>query len=174
MRGWPKGKKHKKGWKENISKGMKKYFSNPKARKKHSRIMKKHYSNPSARLHMSRAIRKLYRENPDILKKIDKSVTIWWREHPNVKKERSETLKKLFIKNPDKFKNFLKYGKNPSRLHLKTKQGFLVRSHGEKTIADFLHDNKIQSQYEAKTLIFEKEGRDKVEEKGVILNTESL
>jgi len=158
-RGWPKGKKHKKGWRENISKGMKKYYSNPESIKKHSRVMKKAYSSPSARLRMSRSIKKMYRENPELIKKIDRTVTRWWREHPNIRKERSETLKKLFIKNPSKFSNFMKYGKNPNQLRLRTKKGFLVRSKGEQTIANFLHDNNIQNSYESKTLIFKEEGQ---------------
>jgi hypothetical protein len=53
----------------------------------------------------------------------------------------------------------MKYGKNSSVPHLKTKQGFLVRSKGEQKIANFLYDNKIKSFYEGKTLMFEKEGQ---------------
>jgi hypothetical protein len=67
--------------------------------------------------------------------------------------------KTLFLKNPEKFKKFIKGGKNSSALHLKTKQGFLVRSHGEQTIANFLYDSKVPSQYESKTLIFKDEGQ---------------
>jgi len=141
-RGWPKGRKHTKKGKENISKAMKKYCSTPSAKLKRSKIMKKRY-----------------KENPNIINKIDKAVTSWWREHPNIRKERSETLKKLFIKNPSKFSNFMKYGKNPNQLRLRTKKGFLVRSKGEQTIANFLHDNNIQNSYESKTLIFKSEGQ---------------
>ena len=141
-RGWPKGRKHTKEAKKNISEGMKKYCSSPSAKLKRSRIMKKRY-----------------KENPELIKKIDKAITGWWKEHPNIRKERSETLKSLFIKNPSKFSKFLKYGKNPNQLRFKTKQKFLVRSRGEQKIADFLYINKIPSLYESKPLIFKEEGQ---------------
>ena len=86
-------------------------------------------------------------------------MTRWWHEHPNIRKERSIKAKKFFMEHPDKFKNFMKHGSNSNKLHLKTKQGFLVRSKGEKKIANFIFENKIKSSYENKTLIFEKEGQ---------------
>jgi hypothetical protein len=137
-----KGKKCTKEQKEKISKSKKKFFSNPLARRRWSRLM-----------------RKRYKEHPQLAKQIDRVMTKWWCEHPNIKEKMSIRAKNLFINNPDKFKKFLKYGKNPALPRFKTKQGFLVRSRGEQQIANFLHTNKIQSQYEAKTLIFKKEGQ---------------
>ena len=139
---WPKGKKCTKEQKEKISKSLKKYYSNPLARKKHSTAM-----------------RKRYKEHPQLAKQIDRKMTEWWREHPHVKKEMSIKVKNLFISNPDKFKKFLKYGSNPAFPRFKTKSGFLVKSRGEQKIANFLHDNKISSSYESKTLIFKEEGQ---------------
>jgi len=136
------GKKCTKEQKEKISKSKKKYFSNPLARKKHSIAMRKRYV-----------------EHPLLAKQIDRTMTKWWREHPNVKKEMSIRAKTLFIKHPEKFKKFIKYGNNPASLRFKTKQGFKVRSRGEQKIANFLFDNKINSQYESKTLIFKEEGQ---------------
>jgi hypothetical protein len=107
---------------------------------------------------ISLSVKKYWENNPEAIRKIDLEMTKWWREHRNIKKERSVVAKKLFIEHPEKFEKFLKYGNNPSLPQFKTKQHFLVRSKGEQQIANFLHDNKIQSQYEAKTLIFEKEG----------------
>ena len=139
---WPKGRKHTKEEIKKISKFTSRYYSNPLARKKMSTLKKKQYQ-----------------ERPELITEIDRTVTKWWREHPHIKKERSETLKKLFIEHPDKFKKFLKYGSNPILPHFKTKQKFLVRSRGEQTIANFLHDNNLVAQYESKTLIFKEEGQ---------------
>ena len=156
---WPKGRKRTKENKEKTGKATKKYFSNPLARKKHSIAMKKYYSNPKAREKVSRRVKKYWHTHPKFAKEIDRKITEWWKEHPNIKEERSTTLKNLFMKNPNKLKNFLKYGKNPNKLRFKTKQKFLVRSKGEKQIADFLYKNKISSSYESKTLIFKEEGQ---------------
>ncbi len=136
------GKKCTKEQKEKISKSKKKFFSNPLARKRWSRLM-----------------RKRYKEHPLLASQIDRTMTKWWREHPNIKKEMSIRAKNLFISNPEKFKKFIRYGNNPASPRFHTKQGFKVRSRGEQTIANFLHKNKIKSQYESKTLIFKEEGQ---------------
>jgi hypothetical protein len=143
--GWPKGRKrrkHTKEEKEHLSRKMKEHLSNPKARKKDSEALKKYCQ-----------------EHPEYVKRLDKASTEWWYEHPNIRKEMSIRYKKLFLTHPEKFKKFMQYGRNSGKLHLKTKNGFLVRSQGEKTIANFLHDNKIKADYEKHTLIFRKEGQ---------------
>jgi len=148
-----------------LSAALKKRYSNPLARKKMSLSLKKYFSNPEARLKMSRIRKKYFKEhpefskNPNFIRKIDRAVTKWWKEHPHIKKERSIKIKNLFIKNPEKFEKFMKYGSNNKKPHLKTKSGFLVRSHGEQKIANFLFEKKIKSSYEKQTLIFEKEGQ---------------
>ena len=134
---WPKGRKHTEEERKEVSKSVKKYFSNPASRKKHSIAMR----------------------NPEVVRKIDRARTKWWREHPNIKEETSIRVKNLFMKHPEKFKKFLKYGSNPNSLRFRTKQGFLVRSRGEQDIANFLHDNNLVAQYESKTLIFKEEGQ---------------
>ena len=156
---------------------LKKYYSNPEVRKESSReqkkywkehpelrkkmkeLTRKYYSNLGARKKLSEIKKKQYKENPKLLQKMDKTMTKWWHEHPNIRKERSDAVKRFFINNPQKFSKFLKYGKNSSILHIKTKQGFIVRSRGEQKIANFLAENRIKSAYESKTLIFEKEGQ---------------
>jgi hypothetical protein len=184
MRGWPKGKRKSAKIRRKLSLSVKKYFSNPKIlekarkiwyspayRKKLSLSKKKYYSNSKAREKTSRALKR-YFSNPRarekhrkllstlaFREKVDRAMTSWWKEHPYIRKEMSIRAKNLFMKNPKKFENFMKYGNNPSVLHLKTKQGFLVRSQGEQDIANFLHDNKIQPQYESKILIFREEGQ---------------
>lgn len=137
----------------------KKYYSNPITRQKISKLLKKYYSNPKARERDSRIQKRYLMKHPEFAERMDRAMTKWWCEHPNIKKEKSIEFKKLFIKNPARFRKFMSYGNNSKKPHLKTKQGFLVRSKGEQKIANFLHDNKISSAYESKTLNFEKEGQ---------------
>lgn len=129
---WPKGKKHSEKQKERIRLKLQNFYKDPKARKRISMIK-----------------RLQYKTNPELRKKIDKIITGWWKDNPNIRKERSKKIKQFFIKNPKAFREFLKHGKNPLKRHIRTKQGFLVRSNGEKQIADFLYRNKIKSSYEA-------------------------
>jgi len=137
----------------------KKYYSNPIARQKISELLKKYYSDPQARKRNSMIQKRYLKKHPEFVERMDKAMTKWWYEHPNIRKERSTKIKSLMMKHPEKFKKFMKYGSNPSLPQFKTKQHFLVRSRGEQTIANFLHDNSISSQYESKTLNFEKEGQ---------------
>ena len=139
---WPKGRKHTKEEIKKISKFTSRYYSDPLVRKKMSELKKKQYQ-----------------ERPELITEIDRKITAWWKEHPHIRKERSIAVKRFFMKHPDKFKKFMKYGKNSSVPHLKTKQGFIVSSYGEQKIANFLFDSKIKSLYEGKTLIFKKEGQ---------------
>ncbi|PIU76154.1 hypothetical protein COS75_00495 [Candidatus Pacearchaeota archaeon CG06_land_8_20_14_3_00_35_12] len=98
-------------------------------------------------------------ESMILRQKIDRIMTAWWREHPNIRKEVSEKAKRMFISHPERFKKFMKNGKNPFSAKIRTKNGFFVRSKGEKEIANFLFENEIKAEYESKTLIFEKEGQ---------------
>jgi hypothetical protein len=94
-------------------------------------------------------------KNISLRKKVDRIVTRWWREHPNVKKRVSEKIKKYYIENPKAFEKFLSGGKNPFKKKIKTKFGYKVRSKGEKEIADFLFDSKINAIYEKYTLFLD-------------------
>lgn len=160
-----------------MSEVLKKYYSNPETRKKiaeerrkywrgnpkinrrYTELSRKAHSSPAYRKKMSEIKKKQYKKNLEIIKRIDRKMTEWWKEHPNIRKERSIKIKNLFIRHPEKFRRFLRYGGNPSLPRFRTKQKFLVRSRGEQKIANFLFDNKIKSLYEAKTLIFKKEGQ---------------
>ena len=90
----------------------------------------------------------------ELRNKVDKIITKWWKEHPNVRKERSEKLKKYYRENPKAFQKFMKGGKTSSQLKIISKLG-KVRSSGEKQIANFLYDNKIKAYYEKYTLFLE-------------------
>ncbi len=108
------------------------------------------YGNKSLRMRMSRIKKKQYVKT-DLEKKIDRTVTKYYREHPLMRRKQAQKAMDYFKRNPRAFHRFLEAGKNPLRKHIKTKPGFLVRSKGEKRIADFLFDNGIKAEYECKT-----------------------
>jgi DNA helicase-4 len=112
------------------------------------------YKSKKLRKKVGKSVRKAF-SNENIRKKIDRGVTAYYREHPNMKKEQAKKAMDYFKKNPKAFKKFLKAGKNPLKKHIKTKQGELVRSKGEQAIANWLKDNKIPYQYESKTLFLD-------------------
>ena len=112
------------------------------------------YKNKNLRKKVGKAVRKAFL-NEEIIAKIDRSVTSYYREHPRMKKKQAEKAMNYFKKNPAAFAKFLKAGKNPLTRHIKTKQGFLVRSDGERKIANWLFDRKISAFYEVKTLFLD-------------------
>ncbi len=175
---WPKGKKHTREEKKKISKELRKYYSNPQAIKKARKVwssptykkklslsLKKYFSKPGTKEKASKTLKKYFQNHSGFvqtsksIEKIDRAMTKWWKEHPNVRRERSRAVKKFFIEHPSKFRKFMKYGKNSSVLRLKTKNGFIVRSYGEQKIANYLYDNGIEFSYEKEILVFEKEGQ---------------
>lgn len=132
---------------ENIKKV---YQERPEIKHKISLSLKKYWNkNPEAKIEMSRIKKQQYKSNPELRNKIDRIVTAWWKAHPAERKKKADRIKKWFIENPDAFKEFMKHGKNPLKKHLKTSQGFLVRSKGEQQIANFLYKNKIPCLYES-------------------------
>lgn len=142
---------------------MKKFASRGRAfLKKHPEIIKrrnkairKAYKSRKLRKKISEAMKREWK-NPAYAKLIDKKVTEWWENHPNIRKKRSDEIKRFFQNNQDKFESKFLNGKvNSSKLKYKTRQGFKVRSKCEKQIADFLHKNKIQCKYEAEALNLE-------------------
>ena len=131
---WNTGKKWTLKVRKKIKASSIKTWSDKKLRKRHSLLKKKQY--------------KLY----DLEKKIDRTLTNWWKEHPNIKKEYSERMKKYYAKNPALFEKFMSGGRNFSKLLHRTKFGYKVRSKSEKKVADYLFDNKINALYESKVL----------------------
>jgi hypothetical protein len=94
-------------------------------------------------------------ENMALRGRIDRQITRWWREHPNIRRINSEKMKKELARHPDALRKFMENRKNPFAARIKTKNGLKVRSKGEKEIADFLFENKIKVFYEAKPLILD-------------------
>lgn len=128
-----------------------------KFRKMMSLLKKKQFlKNPEIAQKISKGKKQAFRKNPELRKKIDKIMTAWWKSHPQAKKSLSKKMKLFYLTHPLALKEFLKHGKNPLKPHLKTKQGFIVRSKGEKEIANFLHEHKIPSLYEAISLFITK------------------
>jgi len=134
---WNKGRKWSKETRKNISEGKKRAFrQHPELLKKMSRITKERWKNPKFR------------------RLVDRKCTEFWRNHPNLKKEYSIKFRNYFRTHPKALKELLNYGKKSTAHYLKTKQGFSVKSKGEKAIADFLYKNSISYSYEAKPLMF--------------------
>lgn len=126
----------------------KEYWNDENKRKQRSKEMKEFWT-VGKRKEQSILKKKQYKTNPELRKKIDRIVTEWWKEHPLERKKRAAKIKKFFMKNPAAFREFLKHGKNPLKHHLRTRQGFLVRSKGEQEIANCLYANNIVSLYES-------------------------
>lgn len=142
-------------YKTKIDEGVTKFWkNNSKQRKKYSSMMRKFWTKEQ-RVKQSQRKKAYFKKNPlstELKKKIDKAVTRWWREHPNIKKQKSIELKEFFMKHPKDFmEKFANHKNNPFRPHIKTSFG-LVRSKPEKIIADYLTSCNIKAEYEAKTI----------------------
>jgi len=137
-------------WKKANVLRAKRYW-NASARRKQAKLLEHVRRMPGYHEKLARAMRRYYK-NPEARGRIDRLITSWWRNHPNIRKINSDKMKREFAKHPEALKKFMKGGKNPFKARLKTNQGFLVRSKGEREIANFLFENRIKSQYEAKTL----------------------
>lgn len=84
--------------------------------------------------------------------KIDRAVTDFIKNHPNVRKEQSLRMIRYYESHPAAKEKLYGGRKNPFYPHIRTKSGFIVRSDGEKRIADFLSDERINFSYEKKVL----------------------
>jgi hypothetical protein len=123
----------KKYWKENRAEIMDKI---KKATKKISHAQKKRFQNPEERA------------------KIGKAVKEYIQNHPNLKNIFVSRMKIYYLNNRRARKRLFENTKNPFNPHIKTKQGFIVRSKGEKIIADALFELNIKSYYESIILFF--------------------
>lgn len=145
---------------------MKKYFT-AERRRQESIALKKYYKNhPETRLRLSEVKKEYYKKHPEIKLLIGKNTLEFfanplnrklasarmnerYKNHPYLKKEMSEAKQLYYEKHPEALRALLAYGKRALKRHIKTKQGFLVRSFGEKRIADFLFEKKEPAMYEA-------------------------
>lgn len=109
--------------------------------------------NPLARKRISIAAKRIM-SNPAARKRLDRKLTEFWRNHPMLRKKKQIETKKYFLTHSLALKKLLEYSKKPLRPHLRTKQGFIVRSAGEKMIADWLFSHDIKAGYESRVLKF--------------------
>ncbi|MFH1500928.1 MAG: hypothetical protein ABIE22_03190, partial [archaeon] len=84
--------------------------------------------------------------------KLDKALTNWWKDHPNIRRQKAEQMKKYYLEHPEAFKKFMQGGANAQNLTQKTNYGYKVRSKGELQIANFLFKRKLKASYESCTL----------------------
>jgi len=149
-----KGKKMNSDFRRRCSAGKQKFIKqHPEYAESMSRIRKNYFKNhPAARKKLSVAMKKAM--TTSLKKQIDRKVTEFWRNHPGLRKQKSNDVRRYYINHPIALKNLLNYSKKSAKPHLKTKQGFLVRSKGEQAIANYLFSNSIKAEYESKVLKF--------------------
>jgi hypothetical protein len=141
-------------YKEKLGEAQKSRFQSKKAREEMSKKLKAYWTK-SRREQESKNKLKFYKTHYNIKGLIDRKVTLWWKEHPNIRKQKSKQVRNFFIKHPEEFKKKFMNGKNnPNNPHIQTKLG-KVRSKGEAEIANFLKENKIEAEYESKTLVLD-------------------
>jgi len=150
-----KGRRMSSEFRRKCSLGKRRFLKeHPEYRKKMRKIRLEYFKkNPLARKRIS-IISKRIMSNPAVRKKLDRKLTGFWRNHPALKKKKRIETKKYFLSHPAALQNLLAYSKKPLRPHLKTEQGFIVRSNGEKEIADWLFSHHIKAGYETKVLKF--------------------
>jgi len=141
-------------FRKKCSAGRRKFIKqHPEYAKKMSKIRKAYFiKHPEARKKVSIASKKAM--TSELKKRIDRKVTEFWKNHPGLRKKKSDDVKKYYLNHPIALKNLMEYSKKSLKPHLKTKQGFIVRSKGEQKIANYLFDNKIKAEYESKALKF--------------------
>ena len=148
-------KKRNKNNKRLASLGRAYLKNHPEIIKRRNEAIRKAYKSRKLRKKISEAMKKKWQDK-DFARLIDKKVTEWWHNHPNVRKERSEKVKQFFLTHQEAFKSSFMNGKgNLFKPKYKTPQGFKVRSKCERQIAVFLHQNNIKCEYESKVLNLE-------------------
>ena len=130
------------------------YKNHPELREKLSRIKKRQYaSNPKLRRKTSRAMKKFYAKNPQVSRLIAKKLKERYKNHPYLKERISEEKQLYYEKNPEARKHLLEYFSKPHK-KIKAMNNLIVKSQGEKIIADTLIKNSINPNYEAHELNF--------------------
>lgn len=126
-----------------------------KERKEHGRRMKelmKKIWTKEKRKEQSIRMRKIM-ENPEIRKKLIKKLKERYKKHPYLKIKLSKEKQEYYEKNPAARKNLLEYWKKPER-KVRAMNNLIVKSEGEKIIANTLYKNNIIPNYESVELNF--------------------
>jgi len=137
-------------YKTKLSKAQRKRFLKKEERRKLRKALKRFWTKEQ-RAKASAKFKQLYAERPEIKEKIDAGVTEWWGDHSEVKIVYAIRATLQLLSAPEHYKKFLAGGKNKEEKQIPTLQGFVVRSEGEKEIAEFLYWKKIKTEYETVT-----------------------
>ncbi|MFH1248533.1 MAG: hypothetical protein V1660_00080 [archaeon] len=128
---------------------FKEYYKDPKHRQEaREKTLAFFKNNPAARKLWSERT-KLQFSNIENRKLLSDKLKERYRNHPYLRRIESERKQRYYENNPAALKRLLSYSKRSMKRSIKTRQGWLVRSNGEKKIAEFLWDNKINALYEA-------------------------
>ncbi|MFH0831825.1 MAG: hypothetical protein V1886_03095 [archaeon] len=125
-------------------------FKKAEERKKISKSLHEFWT-PEEKERASLLKKMIYKEKPEIREKIDLGVTFWWHEHADVKPIYALRAILQLLADPEHYRKFLAGGTNPEERKIATLFGFLVRSIGEKEIAEFLHFHHVKTEYETIT-----------------------
>lgn len=137
-------------YREKLGAAQHERFQRESERFKISKSLRKFWT-PKAREFASLRKKMIYKERPEIREKIDIGMTFWWSEHPTVKPIYALRAILQLLADPEHYRKFLAGGKNPEERRIPTLFGFLVRSIGEKEIAEFLHFYHVKTEYETIT-----------------------
>jgi len=174
-----KGKKLPLYIRKKISETKKKQCSTKEHREKTSRFFKRYWREHPIKLKkMLNKTVYLWKKNPKLREKINKKISLrgrmrfknplerirmrravkeYWKEHPGLDEKWSRMFETYYMLNATARKKLLEHNKNPFRKRIKTKSGYLVRSKGEKLIADKLSEKKIVFDYEKQPLLFKED-----------------
>ncbi len=134
---------------------MKEYWSkNPeimqRIRKTRAETLKKH---PEIAGKISKSLRKRYATNPKIKLLISKRMKERYKNHPRLRKKLSRIKQLYYEQNPEARRHLLEYWNKKER-KVRAMHNMVVKSEGERIIANMLYKNNIKPNYEAVELNF--------------------
>lgn len=131
------------------------YKIHPEARKRMSIAKRLQYAkNPRLRLKTSRAMKKFYSRNPQVARLIAKKLKERYKNHPYLR-EKLRKEKQLYYENhPEALRNLLAYSAGKKQKRIIANGDLIVKSKGEKIIAETLAKSKISPNYESIELNF--------------------
>ena len=125
------------------------YKKHPELGKHHGQVMRELFEkNPKKREEYSNIQKKIHKMHPEYWEKMGETRKVYFEKHPEWGEMMSKIKKQFYKKHPEKLLKLIEAAKKVIKPHIKTKQGFLVRSKGEKKIADYLYSHKIKFGYE--------------------------
>jgi hypothetical protein len=133
---------------------QKQVWKNKRLRARMSRITKLNYaSNPEYRLKTSIAMKKVY-SDIKLRNLISKKSKERYKNHPYLREKLAKEKREYYETHPKARKNLLEYFNKPHK-KIKVNKELIVKSQGEKIIAETLIKNNISPNYESHELNFE-------------------